>query len=41
MLSKLEEDWSIKMVATHNGLNKNTLLQVISKEEVEKRRERE
>jgi hypothetical protein len=34
MLSKLEEDWSIRRVATHNGLNKNTVLQVISKEKV-------
>jgi hypothetical protein len=32
MLSKLEEEWSIRGVATHNGLNKSTVLQLISKE---------
>jgi AraC-like DNA-binding protein len=32
MLSKLEEEWSIKRLATHNGLNKSTVLQVINKE---------
>jgi hypothetical protein len=32
MLSKLEEEWSIRRVGTHNGLNKNTVLQLISKE---------
>jgi hypothetical protein len=40
MLSKLEK-WSIRRVATHNGLNKSTVLQVISKEEVGTRRDRE
>jgi hypothetical protein len=40
MLSKLEEEWSIKRVATHhNRLNKSTVLQVISKEEVENKKE--
>jgi hypothetical protein len=34
MLSKLEEEWSIRSVATHNGLNKSTVLQLISKVEV-------
>jgi hypothetical protein len=33
VLSKLEEEWSIRRVATDNGLNKSTVLQVISKEE--------
>ncbi|CAH1366682.1 unnamed protein product [Tenebrio molitor] len=33
MLSKLEEEWSISRVATHNGLSKSTVLQIISKEE--------
>jgi DNA-binding transcriptional regulator YhcF (GntR family) len=28
MLSKLEEEWSIRRVATHNALNKSTVLQV-------------
>jgi hypothetical protein len=32
---------SIRRVATHNGLNKSTVLQVISKEEVGTRRDRE
>jgi hypothetical protein len=32
MLSKLEEEWSIKRLATHNGLLKSTVLQVINKE---------
>jgi hypothetical protein len=41
MLSKLEEEWSIRRVATHNGINKSTVLQVISKEEVGTRRDRE
>jgi hypothetical protein len=41
ILSKLEEEWSIRRVATHNGLNKSTVLQVISKEEVGTRRDRE
>jgi hypothetical protein len=41
MLSKLEEEWSISRVATHNGLNKSTVLQIISKEEVGTRRNRE
>jgi hypothetical protein len=41
MLSKLEEEWSISRVATHNGLNKSTVLQVKSKEEVGTRRDRE
>jgi hypothetical protein len=41
VLSKLEE-WSIRRVATHNGPNKSTVLQVISKEEeVGTRRDRE
>jgi hypothetical protein len=39
MLSKLQEEWSIRTVATHNGLNKSTVLQVISKEEVENKKE--
>jgi hypothetical protein len=39
MLSKLEEEWSIRRVVTHNGLNKSTVLQVISKEEVENKKE--
>jgi hypothetical protein len=34
MVSKLEKEWSIRRFASHNGLNKNTVLQVISKEEV-------
>jgi hypothetical protein len=34
MLPKLEEEWSIRSVATHNGLNKSTVLQLINKEEV-------
>jgi hypothetical protein len=45
MISKLEEEWSIRRVATrvatHNGINKSTVLQVISKEEVGKKRDRE
>jgi hypothetical protein len=41
MLFKLEEEWSIRSVATHSGLNKSTVLQVISKEEVGTRRDRE
>jgi hypothetical protein len=42
MLSKLEEEWFISRVATHNGINKSTVLQVIiSKEEVGTRRDRE
>jgi hypothetical protein len=41
MLSKLEEGWSVRKVATHNELNKSTVLQVISKEEVGTRRDRE
>jgi hypothetical protein len=41
MLSKLKEEWSIRRVATHNGINKTTVLQVISKEEVATRRDRE
>jgi hypothetical protein len=41
ILCKLEEEWSIKKVATHNGLNKSTVLQIISKEEVGTRRSRE
>jgi hypothetical protein len=28
MLSKLEEEWSIRKVAIHNRLNKSTVLQV-------------
>jgi hypothetical protein len=28
MISKLEERWSIGRVAPHDGLNKNTVLQV-------------
>jgi hypothetical protein len=40
MLSKLEEEWSISRVATHNGLSKSTVLQIISKEEVGTRRDR-
>jgi hypothetical protein len=34
MVSKLEEEWFIRSVATHNGLNKSTVLQLLSKEEV-------
>jgi hypothetical protein len=41
MLSKLEEEWSVSRVPTHNGLNKSTVLQIISKEEVGTRRDRE
>jgi hypothetical protein len=41
MLSKLVEEWSIRRVATHNGLNKSNVLQVISKEEVGTRSDRE
>jgi hypothetical protein len=41
MLFNLEEKWSISRVATHNGLNKSTVLQLISKEEVGTRRDRE
>jgi predicted DNA-binding protein YlxM (UPF0122 family) len=41
MLSKLEEEWSIRRVATHNELNKSTVLQVINKEEAGTRRDRE
>jgi hypothetical protein len=41
MLSKLEEEWSIRKVATHNGLNKSAALQIISKKEVGTRRDRE
>jgi IS30 family transposase len=41
ILSKLEEEWFIRRVATHNGLNKSTVLQEISKEEVGTRRARE
>jgi hypothetical protein len=41
ILSKLEEEWSIRRVATYNELNKSTVLQVISKEEVGTRRDRE
>jgi hypothetical protein len=40
-LSKLGEEWSIRRVATHNGLNKNADLQIISKEVVVTRRDRE
>jgi hypothetical protein len=40
MLSKLEEEWSIRRVAIHNGLNKSTVPQVISKQEVGTRRDR-
>jgi hypothetical protein len=40
VLSKLEEKWSIRRA--HNGLNKSTVLQVMSKEEeVGTRRDRE
>jgi hypothetical protein len=39
MLFKLEEEWSIRKVPTHIGLNKSTVLQVISKEEVENKKE--
>jgi hypothetical protein len=41
MLSKLEEEWPIRKVATHNGLNKRTVLQVIRKDEVGTKRDRE
>jgi hypothetical protein len=41
MLFKLEEEWSIRSVATHSRLNKSTVRQVISKEEVGTRRDRE
>jgi predicted DNA-binding protein YlxM (UPF0122 family) len=41
MLSNLEEEWSIRRVATHNELNKSTVLQVINKEEAGTRRDRE
>jgi hypothetical protein len=37
MLSKLEEGWSVRRVATHYGLNKNST----SKEEAETRRDRD
>jgi hypothetical protein len=40
MLSKLEEEWSIRRVAIHNELNKNIVLQAIRKEEVRTRRDR-
>jgi hypothetical protein len=41
LLSKLVEEWYIRRVAIHNGLNKSSVLQVISKEEVGTRRDRE
>jgi hypothetical protein len=43
MKTSIEEEWSIRTVAIHNGLNKSksTVLQVISKEEVGTRRDRD
>jgi hypothetical protein len=35
IFSKLEEEWSIRRVATHNGLNKSTVLQVKNRREQE------
>jgi hypothetical protein len=40
MLSNLEEEWSIRKIATHNGLNKRSTVS-ISKEEMGTRRDRE
>jgi hypothetical protein len=41
MVSKLEAEWSTTRIATQNELNKSTVLQVISKEVVGTRRDRE